>query len=134
MKVTAVALGFLFLASTGFAQQFSVTTPGGALASCPAPSAPNNILCSVVSSPPAATDGYYVSANGTPYVQINVVQSTGVSSFAGRSGAVVPKLGDYSFSLLSGVLTVAQMPAIFTCAQVGTQTGSGNTITLSGCK
>jgi hypothetical protein len=42
-----------------------------------------------------AADGLWVSLNGAVYTQIGVVAVTGVSSFNGRTGAVLPVPSDY---------------------------------------
>jgi hypothetical protein len=48
-----------------------------------------------------ASDGLWVSLNGAAYTQIGVVAVTGVSSFNGRTGAVVPVASDYPDAVLS---------------------------------
>lgn len=92
-----------------------------------------------------ATDGgTYISnpfANGGVPTKINTGSTTaGVSSFNTRSGPVMPLLGDYTFALIGGSLTGAQMPATVTCALTITsfaqdgKGGASGTVTLTGCK
>lgn len=50
--------------------------------------------------------------------------AAGVSSFNGRSGAVLPQAGDYSFSQISGVLSPAQLPALIPVSRLGDGTVS----------
>ena len=102
-----VLLALLVTVGLATGQQFSVATPPGTLATCPAPTSTSNILCSV-------TDGYYASIAGAAYVKINasagpvitgavpiVVSPTGVvscptcsttsnavTSLNGRTGAI----------------------------------------------
>jgi hypothetical protein len=54
------------------------------------------------STPPlcGVATGWYVW-NGTAWVQLGTVTASGVMSFNGRTGAVVPAAGDYSYSQLS---------------------------------
>jgi hypothetical protein len=117
--LTVLLLVIVFTASvvmTAFGQQFAATTPSGALTACPAPVSGSNILCSV-------TDGYYASVAGASYVKISATAG-GVASFNGRSGAVAPAAGDYSYSQLSG------LPTTLSCATVSV-TNSG--LVASGC-
>ena len=110
------SLGLLLLVAItiavafAFGQQFAATTPSGALTACPAPVSGSNILCSV-------TDGYYASIAGGTYVKISATAG-GVASFNGRSGAVAPAAGDYSYSQLSG------LPTTLSCTTVSV-TNSG---------
>ena len=48
-----------------------------------------------------ASDGLWVSTNGGAYSQIGVVAVTGVSSFNGRTGAVMPVPSDYPDAVTS---------------------------------
>lgn len=48
-----------------------------------------------------------------------------VSSFNGRSGAVTPQAGDYSFSLLSGAVDLTQLPDVTTKVSEATTSASG---------
>lgn len=51
--------------------------------------------------------------------------TAGVSSFNGRSGAVTPQAGDYSFSLLSGAVDLTQLPDVTTKVSEATTSASG---------
>ena len=48
-----------------------------------------------------ASDGLWVSLNGAAYTQVGVVAVTGVSSFNGRTGAVLPVPSDYPDAVTS---------------------------------
>ena len=48
-----------------------------------------------------ASDGLWVSTNGGAYSQIGVVAVTGVTSFNGRTGAVIPVPSDYPDAVTS---------------------------------
>lgn len=52
-----------------------------------------------------ASDGVWQSLQGATFTQVGVVQATGVTSFNGRTGAVVAQSGDYSYSQISGTPT-----------------------------
>ena len=73
-------------------------------ANCPAtPATPS--LCLV-------GNGVYAWQNSTTgWFPLAPATSAGVTSFNGRTGAVVPAANDYAFSQLSGVATAAQVPA-----------------------
>jgi hypothetical protein len=99
--ITAIVVGIIFVVAGMFAQSSLTVTPGGTLASCPTPSAKALIFCNVAGDP-AATDGAYVSTNGAAYFAVpKSGAGGGVSSFAGRTGNVLPAQGDYSYSQLS---------------------------------
>lgn len=51
--------------------------------------------------------------------------TAGVTSFNGRSGAVTPQVGDYSFSLLSGSVALTQLPDVTTKVSEATTSASG---------
>ena len=74
---------------------------GAAHTTCTTPVAGSYFLC-------VATDGVWVSNNGSAYFQIVPPASVvaGVTSFAGRTGAVVPTAGDYSYQQLSPGATI----------------------------
>jgi len=83
-----------------------------------------------------ASDGIWVSNNGAAYFQVVASSGTaGVTSFNGRTGAVVPTAGDYSFSLLSGSATASQVPpavnSLTVCNAAGTTCGSAQTGAIS---
>lgn len=48
-----------------------------------------------------ASDGLWVSANGGAFTQIGAAVVTGVTSFNGRTGAVVPVASDYPDAVTS---------------------------------
>lgn len=61
------------------------------------------------------TAGQLLTSSGSPTVPMTWTNpggggGGGVTSFAGRTGAVVPVTGDYSFSNIAGVATAAQIP------------------------
>lgn len=65
-------------------------------------------VCTVspVTVPPSTTycfasDGLWQSVNGAAYTQVGIVAVTGVSSFNGRTGAVVPVASDYPNAVTS---------------------------------
>jgi hypothetical protein len=83
-----------------------------------------------------ASDGLWLSINGAAFTQVCTVglaacasTATGVTSFNGRTGAVVSATGDYSFSQISGTATASQVPAA-PVSSVNGQTGAV-TITLT---
>jgi hypothetical protein len=47
-----------------------------------------------------AADGLYISLNGAAYAQI--AATAGVISFNGRTGAVLPATGDYTYAEIAG--------------------------------
>jgi hypothetical protein len=74
-----------------------------------------NTLCLFGSS---TTPSAAVSMAGGAFVALTSAAPpppAGVTTFNGRSGAVVPALNDYSFAQLAGALTAAQMPAAQKC-------------------
>lgn len=84
-----------------------------------------------------ASDGAWRQLAGENAPSRTDVQTAaaGVTSFKQRTGPVVPQAGDYSFSMVSGQLTAAQMPSSMTCTvSLSTGTGTQNTAVLSGCK
>ena len=112
-----IFIGLLLIAAALWAQnQFAVTTPPGAVTGCPTPVAGMNILCSV-------TDGYYASISGAAYQPINATAG-GVTSFNKRTGAVLPVVGDYSYSQLSSP------PTTIACT---TSSQSNTGLSASGC-
>jgi len=117
-RVWIAVAAALVVAVSLAAQQASVSLPSGAVTSCPPPASGQNIVCSV-------TDGPYVSVNGAAYVKVTA--SSGVATFNGRSGNVLPASGDYSYSQLNGV------PTSFTCTTAQISTGGSGTLTASGC-
>ena len=48
--------------------------------------------------------------NGATWSALGVASASGVASFNGRTGAVVPASGDYNFTDLSGSIALAQIP------------------------
>lgn len=71
------------------------------------------ILPGAMNITPSAGDIWLVEALGSGNWQLFFLQSkngTGVSSFNGRTGAVVPQTGDYSFSQISGTVAPGQLP------------------------
>lgn len=94
-----------------------------AVANCPAGQSGFATLCPVGSG---STYTMYVSYNAAAY-QLLVPVSSGVTSFNGRTGAVVPTANDYSYAQLSG------LPATTGACTGGTLTGTGTiTATSSG--
>ena len=78
----------------------------------------------------------YVDSNGM--LGLGPSGGSGVTSFNGRTGAVVPAAGDYSFSLLSGTLADGQLGGTYSSALTlsnasniieGTFTGNGAGLT-----
>lgn len=67
-----------------------------------------------------ADAGGTLGTTAIPFVQFSSVMG-GVTSFNGRNGVVVPTLGDYTFSLIGGIATVAQ-------GGTGVSTASANTV------
>jgi hypothetical protein len=74
-----------------------------------------------------ASDGLWVSVNGGAFTQIGAAVVTGVTSFNGRTGAVVSATGDYSFSQISGIATASQVPT----PPVTSVNGKTGTVVLS---
>jgi len=58
-----------------------------------------------------ASDGLWQSLNGSPYTQLGVAAPAGVTSFNGRTGAVISVNGDYSFSQISAPPTTVNCGA-----------------------
>ena len=73
---------------------------------------------------------YMSNASGQPTFQACPGGSGGVSSFDGRTGAVVPQSGDYDFSQLGGSIAPSQMPASGVAA--GSYTNSNVTVDATG--
>jgi len=48
-----------------------------------------------------ASDGLWQSLNGAAYVQLGLTAPAGVTSFNGRTGAVISVNGDYSYAQIS---------------------------------
>ena len=93
-------------------------------------------LCPLnVGTSTAPSPGLAIALNQGSFVQVFPAAATaaGVSTFAGRTGAVVPALGDYSFNQLSGTVTASQMPSTMTC-NVSATINTSNTVTLTACK
>ncbi len=141
-----VAIAMLAAVIVGALAQSISLTPSTTLAGCLAPAAGALITCNVANDPNNAS-GEYVSANGQPYFLVQS-QTTGVTSWNTRTGAVKAASGDYSFSLISGTATAAQLPALsalngqITPAQLPTTiicnaalgaSGSQLTVTLTSC-
>jgi hypothetical protein len=57
-----------------------------------------------------AADGLWVSLNGAAYAQITV--TSGVTSFNGRTGAVLPAVGDYTYTQISGTPPSAAVTSV----------------------
>jgi hypothetical protein len=83
------------------------------------------MAASASACPPSAAGGWTICGYGTATsgyalcVSFNAGACTtlstgtaGVTSFNGRTGAVVPAAGDYSFAQVSGTATTAQLPAV----------------------
>lgn len=71
----------------------------GVHTSCLLSSAGQSNLC-------LAGDGMWISTNGAAYVQVGTPATAGVTSWNGRTGAVVPTSGDYSYQMLKPGATV----------------------------
>lgn len=106
---------------------------------------PSTAFATSISQCPTLTNGYFVCivvpAGAQPFMALSVggfnggapfpvvtQQSTGVASFAGRTGAVLPANGDYSYSQISGT---PAPPTAFQCTS-GSISSSGGT-SGSGC-
>jgi len=59
-----------------------------------------------------ANDGLWVSLNGAAFTQIGVVAVTGVTSFNGRTGAVIPVTGDYTYTQIAGTPPSAPVTSV----------------------
>ncbi len=70
------------------------------------------------------TAGLYARINGST---VGPLGSSAVTSVFGRTGAVVATSGDYSFSLISGNLTLSQFPSIADLTVLGNVSG-GSTV------
>jgi trimeric autotransporter adhesin len=70
----------------------------------------------------------FVNSNGQ--LGVGASGNSGVTSFNGRTGAVVPASGDYSFSLLSGTLGSSQLTGTYSDAV--TLSNASNSLTGSG--
>jgi hypothetical protein len=106
------------------------TTPGGIVWANPATSVsgcawptwvPSGTITGIAICPVntgvASTSGISMAVNSGAFGPVFSVlgpstSASGVTSFNGRTGAVVPVAKDYSFALLSGAATTAQLPAI----------------------
>jgi hypothetical protein len=83
-----------------------------------------------------AGDGLWESKNGAAYVELIPGSGAGVLSFNGRTGAVVSTLGDYTFGMITGVVTVGQLPLLsalngqITAAQLPVSVTCKHTITI----
>ncbi len=77
---------------------------------------------------PAVGDVWYLTEISAGAWQLFFEQPassfTGVTSFNGRTGVVVPQAGDYSFSLISGVATNVQLPPTGTIGSVSGLAGT----------
>ena len=83
--VMLCAIGLVAQAPT----QFSMSNPGGTLATCPIPAKGSNIFCSVAGDS-ANPSGYYASYDGTSYVLLNKPQAfTLPSSFTCTASAQI---------------------------------------------
>ena len=82
----------------------------------------------------APLPGLAIAVNQGPFVQVYppTTQASGVTSFATRTGVVVPAANDYSFSQVGGQITASQLPPTLTCS-VSATIGSANKVTLTGC-
>ena len=87
----------------------------------------NGIAMCPVNTGVAATSGISMAVDSGTFGPVFSVlgpstSASGVTSFNGRTGAVVPVAKDYSFALLSGIATTAQLPAITFAQLTGTAT------------
>lgn len=71
-----------------------------------APTAGQTTLC-------IASDGLWISLSGGTFTQLGAASSAGVTSFNGRTGAVVPTANDYTYSQL------ASPPTTVNCGPTG---------------
>jgi hypothetical protein len=60
-----------------------------------------------------AADGIWLSINGAAFTQLGAASAVGVTSFNGRTGAVVPSANDYTYSQL------ASPPTTINCGAAG---------------
>src|SRR6185369_13416878 len=121
---TGLVIGVLVLAVIASGQSSLTLTPGSTLASCAPPSPKALIFCNVAGDP-ANPDGVYVTANGAPYFRVDNAaagspSASGVASFKGRAGAVVPMQGDYKYAQL------ALRPTKLTCTTASITAGKFN--------
>lgn len=90
------------------------------------PSGTGAIQATSIASTIAAGTNISITGSGTtasPY-NISSTSVSGVASFNGRTGTVVPTSADYSFSLISGTATTSQLPSS------GSTTINGTTCTI----
>ena len=80
-------------------------------------------IAGIISQNISTGNPVWIDANGM--LGIGSSSNSGVTSFNGRTGAVVPASGDYSFSLLSGALADAQLSGTY-MSNVLTFANSGN--------
>ncbi len=64
-------------------------------------------MAGIYGNSPSGALPVVINANG----QMGASAGSGVTSWNGRTGAVVPQTGDYSFSMISGTLSPSQIPA-----------------------
>ena len=120
--VMGIALGIHFGSSVHAqsAVPFSFATTAATHASCPTVAASTSQYC-------FAADGFWQSLNGAAYLQIGP-SAAGVTSFNGRTGAVVSATGDYSYSQLSTPPTNLSCP-VFSLTTSGSTSGTSGSAT-----
>jgi hypothetical protein len=87
--------------TTGIPWQVTVTGPAAGCALSPVTTPPSATYC-------FANDTFSVSRNGGPYTAL----VAGVSSFNGRTGAVLPATGDYTYAEISGTPPTAAVTSV----------------------
>lgn len=120
-----ILLGTLFSAVLLMAQ---TGTPGLGITS-----ATSGATCGVVTGATvtecAATDGLWIAIGTGPFAKVATgATSAGVTSFNGRTGAVVSSTGDYGYSQLSGTAPVVSVNGKSGAVVLGASTSATTTI------
>jgi len=118
--VILVLLGTLLLSG-----QVDVRQPIVAPASCVWPTGVTTGMAACATNDP--TSPIYVALNGGPFQKATAAVASGVSSWNGRTGAVLPAANDYSYSQLSGKPTTVSCTT-YTISNTGGISFSGCTI------
>jgi hypothetical protein len=107
--LTGIGFVATLIPSPVHAQSIGVSPIAATASACPLSVSGQWLICGYGS----ASTGYAFcgSFNGGACVPLSS-GTVGVTSFNGRTGAVVPTAADYSFAQLSGTATTAQLPAL----------------------
>jgi hypothetical protein len=108
--VAAATNDYAFSQISGTVAASQLPAPGGDLTGLYASVTVSKLYNRTLSSV-APTSGQMLAWDGTQWLPTTPA-TPGVPSVFGRTGAVVAASGDYSFSQISGVATVAQLPTI----------------------